>query len=68
MSSDVGMLLELGDGAQRQRGLKIRIVTLADRSDYDQVAPLAEQVTGRTVERAYVDLGYTRPKVADVAQ
>ena len=37
-------------------------VTPADQGDRDQVAPLAEQVqqvTGSTVELAYVDQGYT---------
>ncbi len=46
-------------------------VTPADQGDRDQVAPLAEQVqqiTGSTVELAYVDQGYTGPNAADAAQ
>jgi transposase len=46
-------------------------VTPADQGDRAQVAALAEevqQVTGNTVELAYVDQGYTGPKVAEAAQ
>ncbi len=71
------------DGAKRSKGSKVHIavdtlghllaltVTPADQSDRDQVAPLAEQVqqvTGSTVELAYVDQGYTGAKAADAAQ
>ena len=71
------------DGAKRRKGSKVHIavdtlghllaltVTPADQGDRDQVAPLAEQVqqvTGSTVELAYVDQGYTGPKAADAAQ
>jgi hypothetical protein len=62
------------DGAKRRKGSRVHIavdtlghllaltVTPGDQGDRDQVAPLAEQVqqvTGRTVELAYVDQGYT---------
>lgn len=46
-------------------------VTPADQGDREQVAPLAEQVqqvTGRTVELADVDQGYTAPNAAEAAQ
>ena len=71
------------DGAKRRKGSKVHIavdtlghllalkVTPADQGDRDQVAPLAEQVqqvTGSTVELAYVDQGYTGPNAADAAQ
>ncbi len=71
------------DGAKRRQGSKVHIavdtlghllaltVTPADQGDRDQVAPLAEQVqqvTGSTVELAYVDQGYTGPNAADAAQ
>ena len=71
------------DGAKRRKGSKVHIavdtlghllaltVTPADKGDRDQVAPLAEQVqqvTGATVELAYVDQGYTGSKAADAAQ
>lgn len=71
------------DGAKRRKGSKVHIavdtlghllaltVTPADQGDRDQVAPLAEQVqqvTGRTVELAYIDQGYTGPNAADAAQ
>jgi hypothetical protein len=64
------------DGAKRRKGSKGHIavdtldhllaltVTPADQGDREQVAPLAErvqQVTGATVELAYVDQGYTGP-------
>ena len=71
------------DGAKRRKGSKVHIavdtlghllaltVTPADQGDRDQVAPLAEQVqqvTGSTVELAYVDQGYTGPNAAQAAQ
>jgi transposase len=71
------------DGAKRRRGSKVHIavdtlghllaltVTPADQGDREQVGPLAEQVqqvTGNTVELAYVDQGYTGPNAADAAQ
>ena len=46
-------------------------VTSADQGDREQVAALAQevqQVTGGTVELAYVDQGYTGPNVAQAAQ
>ncbi len=46
-------------------------VTAADEGDRSQVAALAEQVqqvTGNTVQLAYVDQGYTGPNVAEAAQ
>ena len=46
-------------------------VTSADQGDREQVAALAEevqQVTGGTVELAYVDQGYTGPNAAEAAQ
>ncbi len=70
------------DGAKRRKGSKVHIavdtlghllaltVTPADQGDRDQVAPLAEQVqqvTGTTVELAYVDQGYTGPNAAEAA-
>ena len=71
------------DGAKRRKGSKVHIavdtlghllalrVTAADQGDRDQVAALAEevqQVTGSTVELAYVDQGYTGPHAAEAAQ
>ncbi len=71
------------DGAKRRKGSKVHIavdtlghllaltVTPADRGDREQVAALAEQVqevTGGTVELAYVDQGYTGPDAAEAAQ
>ena len=71
------------DGAKRRKGSKVHIavdtlghllalmVTPADQGDREQVAALAEQVqevTGGTVELAYVDQGYTGPNAADAAQ
>jgi transposase len=71
------------DGAKRRKGSKVHLavdtlghllaltVTPADQGDRDQVAPLAEQVqqvTGKTVELAYVDQGYTGPNAAEAAQ
>jgi transposase len=46
-------------------------VTPADQGDRTQVEALAEdmqQVTGGTVEMAYVDQGYTGPTAAEAAQ
>jgi transposase len=71
------------DGAKRRKGSKVHIavdtlghllalkVTPASEGDREQVANLAEQVqqvTGRTVELAYVDQGYTGPNAAEAAQ
>jgi transposase len=71
------------DGAKRRKGSKVHIavdtlghllalkVTPASEGDREQVAGLAEQVqqiTGRTVELAYVDQGYTGPNPAEAAQ
>ena len=71
------------DGAKRRKGSKVHIavdtlghllaltVTPADQGDREQVAPLAQQVqqvTGGTVELAYVDQGYTGPHAAEAAQ
>jgi len=70
------------DGAKRRKGSKVHIavdtlghllaltVTAADEGDRSQVAALAEQVqqvTGHTVELAYVDQGYTGPNAAEAA-
>lgn len=70
------------DGAKRRKGSKVHIavdalghllaltVTAADEGDRSQVAALAEQVqevTGNTVELAYVDQGYTVPNAAQAA-
>lgn len=46
-------------------------VTPADQGDRAQVAALAEevqQVTGHTVDLAYVDQGYTGPNAAEAAE
>jgi len=71
------------DGAKRRKGSKVHIavdtlghllalkVTAADQGDRDQVASLAQavqQVTGNSVELAYVDQGYTGPNAAAAAQ
>jgi transposase len=71
------------DGAKRRKGSKVHIavdtlghllalkVTAADQGDRAQVAELAaavQQVTGNTVEMAYVDQGYTGPNAAEAAQ
>ncbi len=71
------------DGAKRRKGSKVHIavdtlgylmvlkVTADSEGDREQVANLAEpvqQVTGNTVELAYVDQGYTGPNAADAAQ
>ena len=70
------------DGAKRRKGSKVHIavdtlghlmalkVTPADEGDRAQVAALAEevqQVTGNTVDLAYVDQGYTGPNAAEAA-
>ncbi len=74
------------DGAKRRKGSEVRIavdtlshlialkVTSADAGDREQVSALAEQiqqVTGRTVELAYVNQGYTgetpRPQLPSMA-
>jgi transposase len=70
------------DGAKRRKGSKVHIavdtlghlmalkVTAADQGDRTQVAALAEQiqqVTGNTVELAYVDQGYTGDAAATAA-
>ena len=69
-------------GAKRRKGSKVHIavdtlghllalkVTAADQGDREQVAALAEQiqeVTGSTVELAYVDQGNTGPNAAEAA-
>lgn len=71
------------DGAKRRKGSKVHIavdtlghllalsVTPADQGDRAQIEVLAQnmqQVTGGTVEMAYVDQGYTGPTVAEAAE
>ena len=71
------------DGAKRRKGSKVHIavdtlghlmaltVTPADQGDRAQVAALAQQVqqvTGDTVDLAYVDQGYTGETAAEAAQ
>lgn len=71
------------DGAKRRKGSKVHIavdtlghllalkITSASEGDREQVAALAEevqQVTGATVELAYVDQGYTGPSATEAAQ
>jgi transposase len=71
------------DGAKRRKGSKVhsavdtlghllaRTVTPASQGDRTQVAALAEQVqqvTGNSVELAFVDQGYTGPNAAEAAQ
>jgi transposase len=71
------------DGAKRRKGSKVHAavdtlglllalkVTPADEQDRAQVGDLAEQVqevTGQTVELAYVDQGYTGPEPAAAAE
>ena len=71
------------DGAKRRKGSKVHIavdtlghllaltVTPADQGDREQVAALAaevQNVTGSTVEIAYVDQGYTGPKAAEACR
>ncbi len=70
------------DGAKRKRGSKVHIavdtlghllalcVTAANEQDREQVAQLAEQiqqVTGQSVEIAFVDQGYTGNRPAQAA-
>jgi transposase len=70
------------DGSKRRKGSKVHIavhtlghlmeltVTPAHDGDRAQVAALAEevqQVTGHTVDLAYVDQGYTGPNAAEAA-
>lgn len=70
-------------GAKRRKGSKVHIavdplghllalkVTAASEGDREQAAALAEkvqQVTGNTVEIAYVDQGYTGPNAAQAAE
>lgn len=70
------------DGAKRRKGSKVHIavdmlgqhmalqVTPANQGDREQVATLAEQIqqrTGRTVEMAFVDQGYTGENAATAA-
>src|SRR5215813_3639813 len=71
------------DGAKRRKGSKVHAavdtlgqllalhVTAADEQDRAQVGDLAQavqEVTGGTVELAYVDQGYTGDEPADAAQ
>jgi transposase len=71
------------DGAKRRKGSKVHIavdtlghlmalkVTAASEGDREQVAALAEevqQVTGDSVELAYVDQGYTGENAAQAAE
>ncbi len=71
------------DGAKRRKGSKVHIavdtlghlmalkVTAAsagDREQVDELAQQVQQVTGNTVELAYVDQGYTGPNAAEAAQ
>lgn len=71
------------DGAKRKKGSKVHMavdtlgcllslhVTAANEQDRDQVGKLSKAVqeqTGKTVELAYVDQGYTGQKAADAAQ
>jgi transposase len=71
------------DGAKRRKGSKVHIavdtlghllalkVTAADQGDRTQIAALAEEVqrvTGKSVELAYVDQGYTGQNTAEAAQ
>ena len=71
------------DGAKRRKGSKVHLavdtlghllalhVTAADEQDRAQVGKLAKEVqkeTGRSVELAYVDRGYTGEKPAEAAE
>jgi len=71
------------DGAKRKKGSKVHMavdtlghllslhVTAADEQDRGQVAKLARDVqkqTGKSVELAYVDQGYTGDKAAEAAK
>jgi transposase len=70
------------DGAKRKKGSKVHMaidtlghllslhVTAADEQDREQVGKLAKEVqkqTGRSVELAYVDQGYTGARPAEAA-
>src|SRR5690606_10068329 len=70
------------DGAKRKKGSKVHMavdtlghllslhVTPADRQDREQVSKLAREVqkqTGKSVELAYVDQGYTGDRPAEAA-
>jgi transposase len=70
------------DGAKRKKGSKVHMavdtlghllslhVTAADRQDREQVGKLAKEVqkqTGKSVELAYVDQGYTGEEAAEAA-
>jgi transposase len=71
------------DGAKKKRGSKVHLavdtlgnllslhVTAANEQDRDQVGKLAKAVqkeTGKSVELAFVDQGYTGEKAAEAAQ
>jgi transposase len=71
------------DGAKRKKGSKVHMavdtlgyllslhVTAADRQDREQVARLCKEVqkqTGKSVELAYVDQGYTGDRAAAAAR
>jgi transposase len=71
------------DGAKRKKGSKVHLavdtlghllslhVTPANEQDRDQVGKLAKSIqkeTGKSVELAYVDQGYTGQKAADAAK
>ena len=71
------------DGAKRKKGSKVHLavdtlghllslhVTAADEQDREQVGKLARDVqkqTGKSVELAYVDQGYTGEKAAEAAE
>jgi transposase len=70
------------DGAKRHKGSKVHMVvdTLGhlltlhvaaadeqDRAQVEQLAPAVQQVTGNTVEVAFVDQGYTDQEASDQA-
>jgi transposase len=70
------------DGAKRKKGSKVHLavdtlghllslhVTAADQQDRDEVGKLAKEVqkqTGKSVELAFVDQGYTGKRAADAA-
>jgi transposase len=71
------------DGAKRKKGSKVHLavdtlghllslhVTAANEQDRDQVGKLAKSIqkeTGKSVELAYVDQGYTGQRAADAAK
>jgi transposase len=71
------------DGAKKRKGSKLHLavdtlghllalhVTAADQQDRAQVGALCQQVqqvTGETVQLAYVDQGYTGPETAEAAE